>query len=124
MKRKTSPSQPLRSHHRVTAKAPLASKVDRLKDHAMSQDVSLGGMALLLPRDVKVGDHLRFELELSDGDTCTLDGEICRVEDVGRKELHKVGLRWVNMSATRVAALDRYLRSLRATADGGVYAKS
>lgn len=113
MLRKTSPSEPLRSHHRVPTEAALASNVEQLKERAQSQDVSLGGMALLLPRQAKVGDHLHFELELADGDSCTLDGEICRVEDVGRPDQHKVGLRWVNMGAVQVDALNRYCSGLR-----------
>jgi hypothetical protein len=71
-------------------------------------------MALLLPRNVQVGDQLHIGLELSDRRTCALHGEICRVEDVGDWEFHKVGLRWVNLNATQVEALDRYCRSLRA----------
>ena len=117
MMRKTSPSHPLRSFHRVPTEVPLASHVDRLKERALSQDVSPGGMALLLPLTAGVGDHLQFELELSDGETCSLDGEICRVEDVGRKGLHKVGIHWVNLTATKVDALNRYCSGLRAAVD-------
>lgn len=74
---------------RVEINAPAFPSLD-----VRARDISEGGVRLVMAREVRVGDRVRFELETEAGKSMTVEAEVRNVTPLepGR---FAVGLRWM-----------------------------
>jgi c-di-GMP-binding flagellar brake protein YcgR len=66
--------------------------------HALTQDISSGGVRVLTDRHLSAGDHLELELLLSKTkQILRLSGEVKWVHSVFEGELYEVGIEFLNV---------------------------
>lgn len=103
---------PQRKHERIAIGVPVANEVEHLGAAPLVDDVSRGGIGLWLGGGVKVGDRLHFQLSLPTGPSCTVEGEIRRVQ-ASADGLQKVGVQWLAKKPEQRLALSSYYANLR-----------
>ena len=72
------------------------------------QDISLGGVCVYTDDRHGVGDHLELELFLPNGETVTIDTQICWIDTLGPNDPAKfeVGLQYVDIAAGDLARIE------------------
>jgi Tfp pilus assembly protein PilZ len=78
------------------------------------QDISLGGVCVYTDDPHKIGEHLELELFLPNGETVTLDTQICWIDKLpkGGPARFEVGLQYVDVAASDLKRIESLLKEL------------